>query len=112
MARPIYITSTSVSASTAVNLDYRQSPFNVSVAVTGSSSGTFSYTVQYTLDDQQVLTAIGSTASITWFSDANLVAVSSNGTTNYMFPVAAVRLNSTAISGAILTMCVLQGGPG
>lgn len=112
MARPIYITSTSVATSTSVNMDYRQSPFNVSVAVTGSSSGTFSYTVQYTLDDQQVLTAIGSTRSPVWFDDANLAAVSSNGTTNYMFPVAAVRLNSTAVSGTQLTMCIIQGGPG
>lgn len=112
MSNPRYITLSSIAVSTGLNMDYRQSPFNASVAVTGSSSGTFSYTVQYTLDDQNYLTAIRSTIAPTWFNDANLVAVSSNGTTNYMFPVAAIRLNSTAISSASVTMCVLQGGPG
>lgn len=112
MANPIYITSTSVAASGVVNLDYRQSPFNVSVAVTGSSSGTFGYTVQYSLDDQQYLTIIGSTRSLVWFPDANLTALSCNATGNYQFPVAAVRLNSTANSSALVTMCVLQSGNG
>lgn len=112
MSQPRYITLSSVTTSTGINLDYRQSPFNVSVAVTGSSSGTFGYTVQYSLDDPNYLTAIGSTRSAVWFNDANLAAVSSNGTTNYMFPVAQIRLDSTAVSSAALTLCVIQGGPG
>lgn len=111
MANPRYITMSSVATSTNINLDTRQSPFNVSVAVTGSSSGTFGYTVQYTLDDAQWLANIGSTRAQVWFNDVNLVALSSNGTGNYMFPVAAVRLNSTAVSSAAITMCVIQGGP-
>ena len=109
---PAYITLTSVATSTNINLDYRQSPFNVSVAVTGSSSGTFGYTVQYTLDDLQWLAVIKSTRAAVWCDDANLVALSCNYTGNYMFPVAAVRLNCTAASSVLLTMCVLQGGPG
>lgn len=112
MANPYYITLSSVTTSTAVWLDYRQSPFNVSVAVTGSSSGTFGYTVQYTLDSPQWLSVMGSTRAPVWFNDANLVALSSNGTGNYMFPVAGVRLDSTAVSSAQITMVVLQGGPG
>ena len=111
MANPRYLTLSSVTTSTGLNLDTGQSPFNVSVAVTGSSSGTFGYTVQYTLDDQQWLTSIKSTRAPVWFNDANLVALSSNATGNYMFPVAAVRLDSTAISSAVLTMCVVQGNP-
>lgn len=109
---PRYLTLSSVTTSSALNLDYRQSPFNVSIAVTGSSSGTFGYTVQYTLDDPQYLTIIGSTRSPVWFPDANLTAMSCNATGNYMFPIAAVRLNSTAVSSAQLTMCVIQGGNG
>lgn len=112
MGRPLYVTSTSVETSTGIALDYNQSPFNVSVAVTGSSSGTFGYTVQYSLDAPQYLTNMGSTRAAVWFDDANLAAVSSNGTTNYMFPVAQLRLNSTANSSALLTMCIIQGGPG
>ena len=112
MGNPTYVTVSSSTTSSVVNLDYRQSPFNVSVAVTGSSSGTFTYTAEFTLDSQQYLTAIGSTRSLVWFSDANLVSLSSNATGNYMFPVAGVRLNVAAASSAAITMCVLQGGPG
>ena len=112
MANPIYLTLASTTTSRTVNLDYRQTPpFNVSVAVTGSSSGTFTYTVNYTLQDQNYLTQIGSTLSVVWFADANLNAVSSNGTTNYMFPVAGIQLSATALSSAALVMSVLQGGP-
>ena len=39
MANPVYITSTGTGASRAVNLDYRMSPFNASVAVTYGSTG-------------------------------------------------------------------------
>ena len=120
MPNPQYVTLTSVSCSATVNLDYRRHDgMNASVAVTGSSSGTFTYSVLYTLDDQQFLTNLGGTmgagsslASRTpvFFPDANLSSASSNGTSNYMFPVAGVRLSVTAISSAIVTMCVIQGG--
>jgi hypothetical protein len=111
MGNPTYITATTVSCSAVVNMDYRKSPMNASVAVTGSSSGTFSYTVLFTLDDPQYLTSIGSTRAPVFFSDANLGAASSNGTTNYMFPIAGVKLSVTAVSSAQVTMCVIQGGP-
>lgn len=118
MPNPQYITLTSTTVSSVINLDYRHTtPFNASVAVTGSSSGTFTYGVEYTLDDAQFLANLGpglgsSLASRTpvYFADANLGAASSNGTTNYMFPVAGVRLSVTAISSAAVTMCVIQGG--
>lgn len=114
MPNPQYVTLTSVSCSQTVNLDYRRCPFNASVAVTGSSSGTFSYTVLFTLDDQQFLSNLGAGSTLAartpvFFSDANLGAASSNGTTNYMFPVAGVRLSVTAISSAAVTMCIIQG---
>lgn len=109
MANPVYISATTVSCSATVNIDWRRRPMNASIAVTGSSSGTFTYSVLYTLDDQQVLTSVGSTRSPVFFADANLSGVSSNGTTNYMFPVAGVRLSVTAVSSATVTMCVMQG---
>lgn len=119
MANPLYATLTSVSCSQTINMDYRRFPMNAAVAVTGSSSGTFTYSVLYTLDDQQFLTNLGGTMGAgsslasrvpVFFPDANLSAASSNGTTNYMFPVAGVRLSVTAISSATVTMCVIQGG--
>lgn len=115
MANPLYVSLTSVSCSQTINMDYRRLPMNAAVAVTGSSSGTFSYSVLYTLDDPQFLNNLGagsslSTRAAVFFPDANLGAASSNGTTNYMFPIAGVRLSVTAISSAVVTMCVIQGG--
>lgn len=111
MANPIIITSTSSGVSRVVNLDYYRNPFNVTVAVTGSTSGTFSYFVEYTLDDQQYLTNIGSTLAITWISDASLGPTqTANGVTSFTSPVAGVRLTiSSAPSSAAVTMRVLQG---
>jgi hypothetical protein len=85
---------------------------NASVAVTGSSSGTFTYSVLFTLDDPLYLanTPLSSRAPV-FFTDANLSAASSNGTSNYMFPVAGLRLSVTAVSSATVTMCVIQSGP-
>ena len=111
MPNPQYVSLNSISCSATINLDYRRHDgMNASVAVTGSSAGTFSYTVLYTLDDQQFLSGIGSSRTPVFFPDANLGAASSNGTSNYMFPVAGVRLSVTAVSSAVVTMCVIQGG--
>lgn len=112
MANPVYVTLTSTGTSRAVNLDYRVAPFNAYIAVTGSSSGTFTYGVEYTVDDQLYLTNIGSTRSLTWLTDAILPAgQTANGTSGYTYPVAAVRCTVSAISSAIVTFRVLQGGP-
>lgn len=110
MGNPIYVTLTSTGTSRVVNLDRLQSPFNAFVAVTGSSSGTFTYGVEYTLLDQQYLTSIGSTLAITWIADTNLAAGTTvSGVTSYGFPVAGVRCTVTAISSAALVLQVLQG---
>jgi hypothetical protein len=109
MGMPNYTSLSAVSCSATINMDYRRNPMNAAVAVTGSSSGTFTYSVLFTLDDQQELTNTGSTRAPVFFPDANLNGVSSNGTTNYMFPVAGLRLSVTAVSSATVTMCILQG---
>lgn len=111
--QPIYVTLTSTGVSRAVNLDYGMAPFNATLAVTGSSSGTFSYFVEFTLDDPQFLAGIKSTVAVTWLPDSFLGAgVSSNGSASYSFPVAAVRCTVTALSSAAVVLRVLQGGPG
>lgn len=113
MANPVYITLSSAGTTRAVNLDTRMSPFNVSVAVAyGSTTMTAAYGVEYTLDDQQYLTNIGSTLARSWFEDVNLPAgTSSAATSNYMFPVAAVRCTVSAISSSWVSFKVMQGGP-
>jgi hypothetical protein len=90
----------------AVNLDWMNGA-PIAVTVTGSSSGTFAYTIQYTLDDLMQTPA----ASVTWVSDSNVTAATSNssGAIVYSQPLAGIRLNSTSMSSAVLTMKVNQG---
>jgi hypothetical protein len=111
MSNPIYVTLSSTAVSRVVSLDYQQRPFNTSVAVTGSSSGTFSYGVEFSLDDQQYLAAIGSTRAAVWQPDSLLTAASSNGYSTYTSPVTAIRCTPTALSSAVLILKIVQGGP-
>lgn len=113
MANPIYVVLSSTGTSRVVNLDTRMSPFNVSVGVGfGSTTMTATYGVEFTLQDQMYLSAIGSTLAVSWFADVNLPAgTSSAATSNYMFPVAALRCTVTALSSSWVVFSVLQGGP-
>lgn len=103
MGMPVQVTISSSTTSRAINLDWMSSP-PVSYAVTGSSSGTFTYTVEGTLND---LTQ-NPPAAANWF------AISSATTTNstvgfFQGPLAGIRLNASAVSSASLTLTVLQG---
>lgn len=97
------VTRTISSTGTAapIVLDRWQSPFNVSYSVALSGSAT--YGVEFTLDDPN-----GSFAPV-WMSDANNGAGTvANAVGNYAFPVRAMRLNVTALTGSI-RLNVIQG---
>jgi hypothetical protein len=100
---PISITISSVGTSRVVNLDWMAGGA-AAVSVTGSSSGTFAYTLQTTRDDPML------NPSPTWLSDANFTAVTSGTSVPvfYSAPTAALRLSCSAISSAQLFMDVLQ----
>lgn len=105
MGMPVLTSISSVGTSRPVNLDWGDAP-RVSYSVTGSSSGTFSYVVEGTLDDLQLI----SSANTAW------TALSSATTANssiylYSGPLAGIRLNASAISSATLTLRVLQEQP-
>jgi hypothetical protein len=104
---PIVVTSvSSVGTSRAINLDWRNAE-PIGVAVTGSSSGTFAYTIQTTLDDLMVTAA----SAVSWINDPNATALTSNSSAvfTYTAPLTGVRINSTGLSSAILTVRVVQG---
>jgi hypothetical protein len=97
------ITLSSSGVSSPQNLDYRSSKF-ISFAVTGSSSGTFSYVIEGTLDDVTQEPA----AAITWWPMSS--ATTANSSLNlYQGPLAAMRINASAVSSATLTLRILQG---
>ena len=109
------VTLSSVGNSSPVALNWRGgSPTSVYASI-GSSTITVDFTIQYTLDDamlngssNQAWINVGSSvgSSATHFSSANF---DTGVPVGFAYPIAAVRLNSTAISGSTLTLRVNQG---
>jgi hypothetical protein len=103
MGMPTAVTLTSSGISRAVDLDWMSGKFT-SFAVTGSSSGTFAYTVEGALDDLQQT----SSANVAWFALSS--ATTANSSINiFSGALAGIRLNASAVSNALLTMRILQG---
>lgn len=101
MGMPTTVTLSSVGVSRHVNLDWMSGQYT-SFAVTGSSSGTFTYTAEATLRDLQ------SSAALVWFALSS--ATTTNSSLNIVLgTIAAIRVNASAISSATLTLRVLQG---
>lgn len=100
----VLTTLSSVGTGRAVNLNWSGAKFTA-FAVTGSSSGTFTFTVEGTLDDIQQIAA----ASVSWVQ-INSSATTANSSINiFQGPLAGIRLNASALSSAVLTLRVLQG---
>jgi hypothetical protein len=105
MGMPVLVSLSSVGTSRPINLDWGAAP-RVSFSVTGSSSGTFSYVVEGAIDDLQLVPS----ANIAWTALSS--ATTANSSLNlYSGPLAAIRLNASAISSASLTLRVLQEMP-
>lgn len=111
------ITLSSVGTSGIANLDWSGGkPTTVAVSA-GSTSMASNYTIQYTLDD---IMRTAST-SVVWFSISSAAGSSAQHFTSslqldpggvvvtFLNPIAAVRINSTALSSTNLQMRVLQG---
>ena len=81
-----------------VPLDQYISPFNVSVAVV--TTGTSTYTVQYTFDDIFAPTVFDPDTA-TWFNHPDLTSESGNNDGNFAFPVRATRLNVSSTDSDI-----------
>ncbi|SRR6266478_539488 len=91
------------------------------VAVYGSTGQTSTFNIQYTLDDLQL---IGGSSLAQWASISVSSVAGATGTVftsstmtpdgvfiQFLTPIAAVRLNSTALSSGPLIMKVIQGEP-
>jgi hypothetical protein len=102
----VTVTLSSVGTSRPVNLDYMNGT-PTAVLVLGASTGTTA-TLQYSLDDiMQTPSSL-----VTWISDPNFTAATSNTSVAYSYaqPLAAIRLNSSTASGlSPLTLKVTQG---
>ena len=106
-------TLSSVGTSSAINVDWRGSKPVTCTVTLGSTTMTTDFTVQFTVDDLQLSSSpvwlnVGSStgSSATHFSSANADAAVVMG---FLYPIAGLRISSTAISSSSLTMKVLQG---
>jgi hypothetical protein len=101
MSNPITVTLSSVGTSRACNLDWR-SGAATAFSITGSSSGTFAATPQATLDDLQL------NSSPVWADLSSAPLTANTSIWSLSGPIAGLRLNSTALSSAALTLRILQ----
>lgn len=102
--RPQVITQAGSTGATAwIPVDYKQSPFNIGLAVT-IGAGVLTYSVEHTFDDvyDPAVTPVA-------FTHATLVSQTTNKDGNYAFPVRAIRLNVTAWTSGGANLTILQG---
>lgn len=102
----MYVTYTvnSVAAGRTVNMDFRQNPFNVSVAAV--INGTATYSVQHTFEN-----LANGTATI-FMQNTNLNGTTATGATNYAFPVTGIRGSVSALGTGSVTFTIIQATNG
>src|SRR6185436_7613465 len=106
-------TLSSVGVSNPINLNWRGAKPITALVTLGSTTMTTDFTIQYTLDDLQLVSsptwiAIGSSTGspATHFSSANADGAVTVG---FLYPIAGLRISSTALSSSSLRLTTLQG---
>ncbi len=99
------VTLSSVGVSNALALDYLAAKATT-FAVTASTSGTTSYSIQGTLDAPQLVT------TPTWFTISTAAATATSSLYIWPAPLAGLRVNATAMSSMLLTLQALQNAGG
>lgn len=99
--RPQVISKTGTGTTAWIPVDYKQSPFNVSVAAV--VNGTITYNIEHTFDE-----VFDPSVTPVAFIHSVLTAQTTNKDGNYAFPVRAIRINNTAGTGST-TLTILQG---
>jgi len=92
-------------SSAAIVTDTYISPFNVGFGVV--ITGVVSYSIQHTFDNPQTV------ANPTWFfhpSTPSGTPVTANLDGNYAFPVAAIKILTSASNSNTITLTVIQAG--
>lgn len=108
MANTTRVTVGSQTTSVPIPLSTYADPFNVGLGVKLSAGASLTYTVEHTFDDVQ--SASFTPATAVWYSNATIVAQTTNKDGNYAFPVTAIRLNVTAWTSGTATLTAIQAG--
>lgn len=90
-------------SSAPISVDWNQNPFNIGIGCI--VTGTVSYTVEHTFDDNSSPT--WNPAAATWFPNTGITTKTANQDGNYAFAVSAVRLTLLSGTGSV-TMRLLQ----
>ena len=108
--QPVQVSVTGTAFSPPIVMDYMQNPFNVSLGCIVSSGGTATFSVEHTFDYSGILSSPtwNGTTNVTWFGNTGITATTISCFGNYAFPVAAIRLNSTANATTTVTLVVTQ----
>lgn len=102
--RPTSVTVSATGTSAWIPVDYKQTPFNLGIAVKVSGGASLSWVVDMTLDD--IFDSSVTPTAIP--APAPLETGISNEVGNITIPCRAVRLNCTITSGTA-TLTVIQG---
>lgn len=78
----------------AVPVNWRQSPFNMSLFV-DITAGTMTYTVEHTPDDPEAVYTNGFSTDAAWYAVDELELLGADAKGNLMFPARALRLKQT-----------------
>jgi len=106
LARYATITDTGVAG--PYNLDPTISPFNVNVQVYVPEDVTVSYSVEYTLDQLNLLGG-QENPNVRWETDTNFPDSSAATiTSSFDAPLTAIRVNVASISGGSIELKILQ----
>jgi len=106
--QPVQLTQNGTGFTRPVIMDYMQNPFQVSLGCIVSSGGTATFNVEHTFDYSAVFSPLWNGTSATWFANTGITAATTNVAGNYAFPVAAIRLNSTANATTSVTLVITQ----
>ena len=106
MGNPVRQVITATGNGTPINLDWMQSPFDVTLQVVLPTGATATYTLQETNDDLN-----NPTITPIWVNDPVLAGVSATGTTSLNSPFRWVRCTVAALGGspAQIQFYVTQG---
>lgn len=103
--RPVTLNTTGVSVSPVCPLDFRLTPFQVTLDadVTGAAT----YTVEYTSDD--VFATTFNPATALWHPVTGMSGAAADAEATLISPVRGVRVNQTAGAGSV-RLTVIQAG--
>lgn len=113
--RPIVVTLVAAAGaanSTPIRVNWRQSPFNMSLAFVDNGTTT-GFTVQYTMDEPSNFASAATwNSGATWFDHQVMAGMKASSMGQIDFPVQGVRLHCDASGTDTGTLTITQGQNG